>query len=843
MIGYLLRGWAARARAEAALLLLTLASVALGVASVVAIQILHKSAIASFAAGMEAVEGEVDLSIVGAGPCLDESVWRVAIRDPAVALALPVLDLTVRARGKNRNYLDLLATDLTYAANLPWSGDAPPLVTIFSRPRFVALTVSMARELGVGIGDVITVSLGSRLVDLEVGGLLDLSRRSQLAGDRLAIVDIAFAQEAFDRLGELDRIDLRLREGSDVEAARQRLTAILPASARILTPKQREAQAEGLLAAFRVNLTALSFVSVLVGMFLVYSAVRAQVVRRREEFGLLRALGATRSAVVGLALAEVALLATLGCGIGIPLGFEAAERNVAAVSGTLQNLYLLDAIAGLSTPWWLVPLALVVGIGGALLAAGPPLFDVARADPRALLSARAVERRIDRLAPRLAVLGLAILLVSFSAYATFFVGARAAGFVLGIAVIAALPLLLPFSFTRVFAPLGRSGFGIGYAARSLSRRVSTGVVAAAALTTAVSMLFGITLMVGSFRDTVMHWIRTAIRADVYVATDTYSQSQGDAGIDESIVSRIVSDPSVVAIDRQRKDSIWLGERRVTLMGIDADLPGGEVRFPLLDARSPVEIMERLSGGGVALISEPLAIKAGLGVGSRVELPARDGSSTWSVDVIGVYHDYTSEHGIVIVDLAEYERGMGQGAVNSIGAYVRAGVDVESLVDTWREEFAESVTLTPNERLRAEALRIFDQTFVVTRLLEATALAVAALGLALALLILAAERRAEIALYRSIGATRSQVFSLFLGKGLAIGGAGLALGTAGGVLLAFVLVHAINRAWFGWTIELSFPFRAMGQQTVTILVAVFVASLYPAWIAARESGADLSRDRE
>lgn len=843
MIGYVVRGLLSRLRAEAALYLLTLASVALGVASVVAIQILHKSAIASFAAGMRAIDSDVDLSIVPAGPSLDESVWRVALADPDLEAALPVLEVTVKVRSEQRIYLDVFATDLTYAASLPWDGEPPELTTIFARPNFVAVTKAMARKLGVGIGDRVVVSLGSSVVELEVGGLLDLDRRSRLAGDRIAVVDIAFAQDAFGRIGEIDRVDLRYLEGADLARARSRLEAALPPGARQLTPKQREAQAEGLLAAFRVNLTALSFVSVLVGMFLVFSAVRAQVVRRREEFGLLRALGATRRSVVALASWEVAIIAALGCLLGIPLGFEAAERNVAAVSGTLQNLYLLDAIARLEPPPWLVPLALLVGIGGALLAAAPPLLEIAKSDPRVLLSARVVDRRIDRFAPRLAGAGIAVLGIAFASYFAFGVGARASGFLLGVAVLAALPLLLPFVFTRAFARLGSGGFSVGYAARALSRRVSTAVVAAAALASAVSMLFGITLMVGSFRDTVMNWITNAIRADVYVATETFSQSQGDAGIDATIVSRFENDPNVIAIDRQRKDSIWVGERRVTLLGIDATLPGGEVRFPLVGSADESAIARELAAGGAALVSEPFAIKAGIEVGEMLDLPGRDPSSPWRVEVLGIYRDYTSEHGIVVVDLAEYARGLGDGPINSLGLYVRPESDVESLVDEWREELPPSLTFTPNERLRSEALRIFDQTFLVTRLLEATALLVAALGLALALLILAAERRAEIALYRSLGATRRQVFGLFLGKGLAIAGAGLSLGAFGGLLLAFVLVHAINRAWFGWTIELTLPGLAIARQTLTILAAVGIASLYPAWIAAKESGADLSRDRE
>ncbi len=853
MLGYVVRTLVHRVRSEAALFLLTLASVAIGVASVVAIQLIHQSAIASFAAGMRAVDGDVDLSIVPDGPFLDDSAWRIAISDPGVEAALPILDFSVRVRPSSKGpegslrakglYLDVIATDLTLAQKIPYRGDAPNVRDLVAGANAIALTDTLAENLGLIPGDLLTVSLGSRTVDLVVAGLLDLRKRSLLVSDRLVVMDIGAAQDAFGRAGELDRIDLDLVPGANAAEVANRLLPRLPPSCRLLTPKQREAQAEGLLEAFRVNLTALSFVAVFVGLFLVFSAVRAQIVRRRAEFGVLRALGATRGAVLAAALSEVAMLAGLGCALGLPLGFEAARRNIAAVSATLTNLYLLDAIAGLHAPAWLVPLALLVGVGGALLAAAPPLFESVMADPRDLLSSRVVERRVDRHAPHLAILGIGACAVAFAAYRLGLLGTKPAGFILGFVVIASLPLLMPWVFTRALARSGVRGFGIGFAARALSRRVSSAAISAAALSIAVAMLFGITLMVGSFRDTVMHWIETTFRADVYVATETIGPSQGKAGIARDVVAAIAADPAVRLVDRQRRALLWFGERRVTVLGVESNHVESEMRFPLLKPRNGEEhaVAAELAAGGTAVISEPLALKSGLDVGDAIQLPGAKGQ--WTLRVRGVFHDYTSEHGIVVVDEKEFDRGLGPGDVNAMGIFLHPGQRVDEVMDRWRENLPKALAITPNERIRSEALRIFDQTFLVTRLLEATALAVASLGLALGLLILAAERRAEIALYRSLGATKRQVFLLFLGKGLAIGASGIAVGALGGVALALVLVAVINYAWFGWTIDLSFPALAMARQTGTILAAIVVASLYPSLLASRETGTELSREKE
>ena len=67
MLRYLLRTLAARRRSGRALFLLTLFGVALGVASVLSIQILNRNALGSFAGTVKAISGEADLSVLGRG--------------------------------------------------------------------------------------------------------------------------------------------------------------------------------------------------------------------------------------------------------------------------------------------------------------------------------------------------------------------------------------------------------------------------------------------------------------------------------------------------------------------------------------------------------------------------------------------------------------------------------------------------------------------------------------------------------------------------------------------------------------------------------------------------------
>jgi len=195
-----------------------------------------------------------------------------------------------------------------------------------------------------------------------------------------------------------------------------------------------------------------------------------------------------------------------------------------------------------------------------------------------------------------------------------------------------------------------------------------------------------------------------------------------------------------------------------------------------------------------------------------------------------------------MDLATLARHFGPGDPQSVAVYLADGREPEQAADALKAAFPSApVRYRSNRRLREEVLRVFDQTFAVTRLLQGMALAVAACGVMLTLLALARERAAEIALYRALGSRRGQILGIFLAKGLGLGAIGLALGLPAGVALAFVLVKVINPAYFGWTIPLRWGWADLAQQIATILAAAAAAALYPAARASATPATELNRE--
>ena len=882
MIRYFLRSLRAQLTTGRSLYLLSVLGVALGVASVVSIRILNHNALAAFRGGVRAVSGDADLTVLGVSESFADSLYPTVLGDPSVASAWPIHRVGVSLSSAPEVFLDVIGTDLLGVTPMPLEsapshmasgsntppasaseaggeeaggedagdeeagvGEETPLalaVDAIRVPGWVAVTPRLAAERGWALGDSFGVTSGSRRVTLTVGAVVDFQKYAPLASRYLAVMDVSQAQAFLGRSGRLHQIDVVLKDGTDVEASRTRLARVLGPSVRVETPGERVDDAAGLLGAFRLNLTALSLISLFVGAFLIFSSTQASLVRRRGELGLLRSLGTTRAQTSSIVLGEVALLGAVGVAIGLPIGYWAAQENVHFVSATLTNIYLLSAIERLEVPVSVFVTAGVVGIGSALLGAILPAWDAAKEDPRSLLVAYQVHESTGRFSGTLAVLGLGVLLISWSAYfaiGVFGVTSRYSGFGLGLALLIGLPLLTPWTVRTLTRNVPARGFGLSLSLRNLATRLQTTAFSVASLAIAVSMMVGITLLVGSFRETLRTWVDGSIRADVYVTTESWTQGGAEAFLTNELRDALSNHPSVLGVESLRRLTTRRNDRRLPFAGVSLGLPDSCYAFPMRSGNA-MDALAALRSGNAALISEPLSRLTGLGVGDELEFDTPTGTAR--LEVAGVSYDYSTEGGSVLVSLETLNRLFGAAPIQNIALFLAPEADPEVVVSELRAKTAGApLLIRSNRSIREEVFRIFDQTFAITRLLQGMALLVAACGISLTLLVLARERIAELALYRSLGAVRPQIFGLFVGEGLSLAALGLLLGTVGGLVLAAILIYVINPSFFGWTIRPAWSWAAWVEQSVTLLSTAVLASLYPALRASRVPAQELSRE--
>ena len=680
--------------------------------------------------------------------------------------------------------------------------------------------------------------IGDRVHGAVVRGLLLDEGPARVVDGQLALMDIATAQLLFDRLGWLDRVEIQLFDAETIDDAEGAIATRLPDGLRVQRPAQRGRQVERMLAAFHFNLTALSYIALVVGLFLVYNTVAVSVITRRREIGTLRALGATRRLGRRLFLGEAALLAMVGAGLGLPAGWLLAQAAVRLTSTTVNALYITSAapVPALSAGDLL--LACAVAIPLALAGAAIPSAEAAGVTP--IAAVRDVDRFVrDRGVPRRSA-ALAMLLFG----AGWWLSTREAvgglpvfglGAVLMVVFGAAalVPALLEL-LRRVRLPWRWFGLEGLLAHANLSASVSRLAVSVAALVVSLAMLAAIAIMVGSFRDTVGYWVGQTLQGDLFVATADRAPLGPAVTISAATERRLAAHPAVAALDRFSHVDLSYGPDRDLIILGAGDF---EVRLEHggLLLKTPTDgrvAMRRAVGADAVVGSESFAIKHDVAVADRIELDTPQGARPFQV--VAVYYDYSSDRGLVVMDRTTFARHYGAQRPTGLTLYLAPDADPEAV----REELLAGagpdhrLFIRTNAALRAEVLRIFDATFAITYALEAIAIFVAIIGVAATLVTLTLERRRELAMLRQLGAGRGQIRRMVVIEAAMLGMLSQGVGLPVGVMLSLILIYVVNVQSFGWTIQFHLPLGFLVQSTLLIAVTTALAGLYPARIATR-----------
>ncbi|TMH82545.1 MAG: ABC transporter permease, partial [Betaproteobacteria bacterium] len=293
--------------------LLSAVGIALGVALGYGVYLVNRAAVDELAAAVRGLAGEADLEVRGGRSGFSESLYPAIARLPGVAAVSPGLELDAGLAGTERS-IRVIGIDALRER----------------RPELLAsdkvLLSAAAAELVKG--DRLRLVIGQRTIELQVGGVLDMKGVE-------ALTDIATAQWRLGRLGELNRLDVRLKRGAEREAVRSSIAALLPPGVHVASVEALEQASSYPSRAYRVNLNVLAMVALFTGGFLVFSAQALEVARRRGEHALLRVLGLQRRGVLQLVLLEAAALGAIGGLLGLGLGYALALAAVRASGADL----------------------------------------------------------------------------------------------------------------------------------------------------------------------------------------------------------------------------------------------------------------------------------------------------------------------------------------------------------------------------------------------------------------------------------------------------------------------------------------------------------------------------
>jgi putative ABC transport system permease protein len=812
---------------------LNILSIAVGITVFLAVQIANRAALESFRNAVSLVAGRAHLEVRGDLP---DSVYPKLASVAGIRASTPVVEGIVTLRDAPGEYLRVLGVD-------PFTGEDLRVFQLSSKDGASLDFEAWLREpLAIAVPSLrngklpIPVVANGRSATLDPTFVLQTDDAAVRADPRFVAMDIGWAQQLLGLEGRLTSIQILLDDPLRAGAAAEEIRRLMPPDATVGPPARRGAETEVMLGAFQLNLTALSLVSTVVGVFLIYNSLSAAVVRRRVEIGILRASGATRAEVAALFLAEGLLAGIAGTILGIVLSGPVAGLLAAPVSQTVSSLYTLVSVERPAITPDQIALAFAVGITASLVAAWRPAAEAAACDPAGILHPGSVMDSFHTRSRYWLPAGLAALALSFGLSLWSLQGG---GSLLGFAavgcLIAGTSLIVP-SVTVLFAAvIPRGGWLARLASQHLTRAIHRNAVTIGALAIAAGMTVSVSVMIHSFRASVNSWIQRTLLADLFIAPAANEIVGLQNFVPQEAVDWARRNPRIAETATFRELNVRCNGQTAPMGIIDGK------------ARGDLEFLHKLPDAamlffqpGHLVVSESFSTRHGTRPGERLTITTPGGDRPFVV--AGIVKDYTRDSGLILIDRKNFSPFWSDDRVHSLALKLKNPGDADSVAADFRKTFgpAGEFSTYTNAGLRARVMEIFDQTFAVTSVLRAISVLVAVAGVFLSLTTLVVEREREIGVLRSIGASAGQVRALVFSEAGMIGLIASIMGVACGAAMAMILTWVINKAFFGWTIDLRYPLDVLASTPLWLVPAALAAAWLPAIRASRIAPAQAVR---
>lgn len=817
-------------------LVLSMLGIVLGVSIVTSVLITNHSAIRAFALSSEALYGKATHQIVAAlgledraaaqfiqqnsqytitpvvesDVVLNGSLVTLIGIDPFRESAFGRLQFNPAGAGENADTISTEASEI---------GSSWFWLTNNQTPIWVSEATANRLNLTAGKSAVVTDK------PVSVAGVFGTASRA--ASDGLVITDISYAQTLTNQLGKVSRLELVL-EDDEVAV----ITAKLPPQWRLQETASRQSTMQAMTKGFQINLTAMSLLALLVGMFLIHNTMTFAVLQRREVFATKRLVGISANGLFKLIVCEAFLLSAIASAAGLFLGILIAHQLLQLTTQTINDLYFVLHVQQVHISPWVLLAGLILGIGSSVVAALLAATEAASGTIQAQRRS-AIEEKTGRLLPKLLGFGCVLLIIGLT-LASINSQSLLLGFAALMIVIVGYGFCIPWVSQLLLNTLQRllNPFSMmfSFAISSLTNTMSRTGVAIAALAVAVSATLGVDIMIGSFRHSVDSWLQQTLQSDMYITlgdTDGTGRSAAtnisDAwlteltnltGVDD-ISTGIVVD-TVTNIDRF--DMLVLSPSKLS-----------EASYEWLNPKSDNTWNTFINERSV-LISEPLANKHGLSEGSQITLfTEKQGDVTFSV--AGVYRDYGSSHGRMVMHRNHYTNFWNNPRVGSIGITADASAeqaDVLERVGEHTKKLPIAARVRDNVSIHEESLVIFDRTFAVTKVLRWLTMGVALIGIFSALLAMHLERSRDFAILRASGGSPSQIRQIIAVQSLSMGAVAGLLAIPLGWVMSEMLIHIINVRSFGWSMTSQLPPKVIPETLLLALGSAALAGAFPAF---------------
>jgi putative ABC transport system permease protein len=801
--------------------------ITIGVAVAVAIDLANASSAKALELSTQSLVGKATHQVFAPPAGLDEAVFADIVKSGLPLKAAPIVSGILTSPQMGNLPMQLMGIDPFYDyAFRSYLGQTNQFFDVnafqlFTHPGAIIISSSIAIQYHLKPGDTLSIDYGGETKKAYVAGVVSSNDSYQnRIFQGLIISDISTAQEILQKEGTIDRIDLILPP--DNQAIEEQLSLLLPGSVKVTPIEARSAGLDQLTSAFQTNLTALSFLAMLVGMFLIYNTM---------TFGIYRCLGVTRREIFLMVMAEAAVIGIVGGLLGLIAGIGLGQFTIKMVSQTVNDLYFTTTINSTSISYSSLVKGFLLGLITTIITAIPPALEAASVSPREALSRYSVEHRSKQRLWKVALagvvaLGIAFILLNFPTK-SLIVGFSIIAFItVGFAMITPLVMVWLLNFIQPILKI-MSRLSGRLAPRNLISSLSRTSVAVSALMVSIAVSIGVGLMIGSFRTTVDEWLLTSLQGDVYITAPSFISNQPTLPIDQAILPDLKTNPEIASFYQLKINTVESEKGEIQIAATDNKQLPYERLYKKVDLPKS-DIWQAMENGSI-LVTESLAYHLGIpDSGGSIRLATSQGLV--SFPIIGVYYDYASTSGTVQMPLDVYQRYWGDKTISAIGIHLKPGINADNFSKNLPGILPtnQSLLIRPNKDLRQDVMVVFDRTFAITRALQILAMVVAFIGILSALGLLQFERQREMGIMRALGLTNREVWSLAMLETFLMGLVAGLMAIPTGYTLALVLVDIINQRSFGWSMRLSASPVIFLQAIGIAIAAAVLAGIFPAW---------------
>ncbi len=692
---------------------------------------------------------------------------------------------------------------------------------------------NFAARVGIGLGDPITLT-ETGPTGLTVVGLLETHGPATFNGGAIAVMPLHSAQKLFRLEGQVNSVQLVLREGSDPTRVQEEIESRLTRGVQVQTPVARASLGRSSLMSTEQGLSALSVVSLVGGGFVILNSFLMNLGERRRQLAILRSLGTTRRQLTMLLLREAILLGAAGTVLGMGLGVLLARGLV----------HMLQGLLGVTLPPMRIGaepfvLAVLFGPGLAVAATIVPALQAGRRSPLEAMHPRRTVPEPSKSRPRwptVAGLGAILLCGVFLSgslggwwgqeVSTALLAPGMMLFLIGCVFVLPSVLTPLLKLTRIligpiFGAEGKLAF------RQLERQHTRTALTSGVLFIGVMVTnaFGNSLL--NNIDDIDRWYKRTIPADFLVRGSVPDPGTlWSSSLKREIGADLARLDGVAEVGRINFVLVW--PQGVPAILLARDYPADrELSLALVEGNA-----EQVRAGlarGETVLGSALAHRTGLGVGDEFVLKTLQDNR--KLRVAGVVKEYTVGGLALYMNWDAGQKLLGLKDVNVFEVYAEPGrvKQAEESVRGYCDR--KGLLALSNAQVRGGVDTAVKSVEGFLWVLIVLVFVVAALGIVNTLTMNVHEQTRELGVLRAIGLKRGQLRKLVLAQAAGLGLLSVLPGIAAGIVLAW-LMNAATYSFSGHRVDFTLRVGFMAGCAAAALIVALLAAILPARRAAR-----------